>query len=861
MLQVKLLITICLTLKINVSGQSNYASQANSIEYSNLGLPEEATLDGKVTKLDDISPIIFLNRTKAALNCGAGSMQVDLKFNEKFYGIAYADFDRNSACQIIGKGDLSYRIELPLKGCGTKQEPQRVFSNNIVVRFHPGLEMDGDEIITIVCRYPPPIAPPPAALPAPIFTPLVTSSVLEPPLKGIQILFIVCAIMFLTLLLLGLGVSYYCLRRRPIIVRRLPVSTGTGSEITKLSGSSLGNISAFEGVKIPRAQPLMAVPSSSSSEGPLISDTIPSDYPSESHSEISSAGSFENHAFVQELSSICSEQYAQAQHEIMVADIREDSPKFNVQVKVKRTPPASLISSSDSESIETPKMERNNLSTIIESHEDRDSIITVESLQKEIPHTQFTYTPEIHPIPKYVPPEIQKLVRSRQEFVKDDWSKDFTDRVNQHNVLNLAPELPVHSMTEYVDTVDVDVEPPISVVKKPETTQHIVDDVFLKTITEKNTIENVNIQKRKITEYKVKPDSRWDVIIRNYPNNGQEWEDFSDVSSSSGFLIHKLEPAKTSSAKSFIEGSELSLRSPELVGNMKPIDIPPEDKSVKNWNVLIRVLQDGFVCDNDDIASQYSSNASVLQRQLSYEDKTKWRDIITTESTLRTMLFNASAKEDFERIRQDVRYEKLFEPESWDVIIRILAPPDDDIEIRAQKRKGKREIWDTRSRRSSLPTLYEYDSDGSSVRTIMNDIVQQHNSAYQSSNRSRRTSRSSYRSDQNDMRSMSEVTVDFGRPETIENGSEASSMYQRQVHRYYEDDYDKQSMQRSLSQPSLARSATEFTERWIAPEMSEQDNFSPENSPRINRVVQHQTTRRTEARVSKYYSGEHDQKW
>lgn len=31
-----------------------------------------------MTKLDDLSPIIFLNRTKAALNCGAGSMQVIL---------------------------------------------------------------------------------------------------------------------------------------------------------------------------------------------------------------------------------------------------------------------------------------------------------------------------------------------------------------------------------------------------------------------------------------------------------------------------------------------------------------------------------------------------------------------------------------------------------------------------------------------------------------------------------------------------------------------------------------------------------------------------------------------------------------
>lgn len=86
----------------------------------------------QVTKLDDLSPIIFLNRTKAALNCAAGSMQVDLKFNEKFYGLAYADFDRNSACNIQGKGDLTYRLELPLKGCGTRQ-----VSSLLSPVFHP----------------------------------------------------------------------------------------------------------------------------------------------------------------------------------------------------------------------------------------------------------------------------------------------------------------------------------------------------------------------------------------------------------------------------------------------------------------------------------------------------------------------------------------------------------------------------------------------------------------------------------------------------------------------------------------------------------------------------------------------------
>jgi hypothetical protein len=32
-------------------GQSNYASQANNVEYQGEGLPEEATLDGKVSIL------------------------------------------------------------------------------------------------------------------------------------------------------------------------------------------------------------------------------------------------------------------------------------------------------------------------------------------------------------------------------------------------------------------------------------------------------------------------------------------------------------------------------------------------------------------------------------------------------------------------------------------------------------------------------------------------------------------------------------------------------------------------------------------------------------------------------------------
>lgn len=95
-------------------------------------------------------------------------MAIDLKFKQKFYGIVYAQLDRNSACKVSGNGENTTRIQIPLKGCGTKQTETRVFSNDIVVRFHPGLEIDGDEVITVICRYPPPIIQPPPPAPAPL---------------------------------------------------------------------------------------------------------------------------------------------------------------------------------------------------------------------------------------------------------------------------------------------------------------------------------------------------------------------------------------------------------------------------------------------------------------------------------------------------------------------------------------------------------------------------------------------------------------------------------------------------------------------------------------------------------------------
>lgn len=683
--------------------------------------------------------------------------------------------------------------------------------------------------------------------------------------------------MFLTLLLLGLGFSYYCLSRRTVpVVRRLPMSLGSGSEITKLSGSSYG-IPPFEGLKIPRAHAVVAaVPSSSGSDdNPLISDTLPSDYPSESQSEIevdthslpaSSAGSYENQAYVRDTSSIYSEHYGHTQefqagnavaqptfvsrHPIA---IREPSPTFDVQVRVKRAPPPPLSLSSDTESVVTSVHDRNNLSTIMESLEDRESVITIESMPQDVARSQFTYVPELHSAPKPVsqPSVFTNVTTSRyEESIHDErWPEDRIDAGPPHipetrSIVSTDTRNDTHSISEMVETSHlyqhsqayqppIDIEPlerlqePPIVARKPEITSHLVDDVFLRTITEKTTIEDIEKYKRMVTEYKAKPappNPTWDVTIRNYPTQDRpQWEDFSDVSSIVSAAPSPPRTERTPPPQTFIDETGAKLTSPELVGNMKPIEIPPEDKAVPNWDVLIRVLetpedlpsfQPGprtvtqTITENETNLTHLSTSTHHYQQraaaapppppqqlqaqpqsqpqhqslplplQISYDDKIKWRDIITTESTLRTILSEAVVREDFERIRSDTRYETLFEPQTWDILIRILAPPD-DVELRAPKRNRKKEPWDTRSRRSSLPTLYEYDSDGgSSVRTIPQEFLPSGSAnTYQYPPHSRRTSRSSFNAENIDMRSMSEVMVDFARPDHLDNVSDVSSFY------------------------------------------------------------------------------------
>jgi hypothetical protein len=604
-------ILLALTLATDpTTAQSNYALQGNDIEYG-VGLPPTATLDGKVTELDSLKPQITLNRTSADLNCAAGSMLVQLKFKDRFYGIAYSDFDRNSACSTSGNGDVTATLELPLKGCGTKQDPARVFTNNVIVRFHPGLEMEGDEVITVVCRYPPPIVPAP---PLPIIN-LPPPVPVPKPLNELEVLMIICTLLFLGLMLLGLACSTYCLKQRNIQVIRKRPFTPLDEESEKVS-----TIESFTQLKIPRVQ----APSATSSEVPL-EETLASDYPS----------SIEEAQRPETASSEYSDTHVQVEVETIPPAVIA-KPKFEVNMRVAQQP------------LERVEYETEGSITSIE--EGAASEITVSDL---------------HPPARRAPPP-PPVFRKTQDIRLPQRHVQSTDYLD---TLTVVDREDVDTATHYTKAV----------ARKPEVSVHTVDDVYLQTIVERRLIEDEERKTREVTQFYKKEQPKFDVVIKTHPTEEDDhWERGSETTevSSIGWSAVEEPPIHpnytTVNRDHLIRRNEVTREESERVTVTRAMQkLQQDDTQIWNekWKVLLRVLESPppIHPDTDD----ESEVASILTE----DDREKWRQIISTESTLRTLLTEATYREDYERIRRDTRYEKLFEPEKWDVIIHVLAPP------------------------------------------------------------------------------------------------------------------------------------------------------------------------------------------
>ena len=173
---------------------------------------------------------------------------------------------------------------------------------------------------------------------------------------------IICAIIFLGLLLLGIGCSYYCLKRRNVkIVKRRPAST-LGSEITKISEP----ISMFDGLKIPRAH---AEDTSGSEE---MTESVRSEVPSEIISTASE----------DDLTSAYSDASFRIPEGAVFAQLHAPpAPGFDVKTKVKKGG-ASIISdvesTATSESELVLRAQEQYLTTILE----RTDTTTLETLER-----------------------------------------------------------------------------------------------------------------------------------------------------------------------------------------------------------------------------------------------------------------------------------------------------------------------------------------------------------------------------------------------------------------------------------------------------------------------------------------------
>lgn len=359
---------------------------------------------------------------------------------------------------------------------------------------------------------------------------------------------IICAIVFLALLLVGMACSYTCLKKRNIkLVRRRPMSPGTLSDITKTSGSTL----LFDGVKIPRAH---ATSTSDTDTAVVSSETLPSDYPSDppsSGSEVEEMDiverrdetiiqAFTNQAFEEDrLSSVYSEAQMQSDSELVVSAHvpKPPMPSFLVRVKRAPTPPRTPepdypVQLAQSQSLTT--IDERDESFRAESLPGSEHALLVSDTESLLPPPAILPPPEyaqtqrkrlvIIPRPPPPPSEYSSVARSvsehdlevdMREHVRRDLRRvenvellttettDVQETVERHGRRYMVPPPPSEPDSEYPSearsVTDVMEELPV-VPRRPEVTTHLVDDRHVSTITETHTTEDVERHRRFIKQ-------------------------------------------------------------------------------------------------------------------------------------------------------------------------------------------------------------------------------------------------------------------------------------------------------------------------------------------------------------------------
>lgn len=93
------------------------------------------------------------DRTRVVLTCEPERFVVRINFTQPFRGVVHAG-DKRDNCRIRGDGSRRYTLPVPLNDCSTTHnDAAGSFTNSLTIRFHPSLELEGDEIKTLVCKF------------------------------------------------------------------------------------------------------------------------------------------------------------------------------------------------------------------------------------------------------------------------------------------------------------------------------------------------------------------------------------------------------------------------------------------------------------------------------------------------------------------------------------------------------------------------------------------------------------------------------------------------------------------------------------------------------------------------------------
>ena len=148
--------------------------------------------------------------------------------------------------------------------------------------------------------------------------------------------------------------------------------------------------------------------------------------------------------------------------------------------------------------------------------------------------------------------------------------------------------------------------------------------------------------------------ANWDVSIRNY--SVQPTREISENYSTEVDQTQMIDETHIKSKSDFDTKSE-------TVKHSKREDTLRESTRLaeRKFNVFFEVL------DNPPKVEGVN--------EITKEDKNRWQTVIATDDIFRSLITESTTVEEYTRISRDIRYQSLFKPKTWEVIIRILTHP------------------------------------------------------------------------------------------------------------------------------------------------------------------------------------------